>query len=91
MKQIFTHLFVALGVIFLIIIIAGTVFIIADPYNIKPLIFGSPATGNFSNSETTQTNDSASVSGEFSLSEAQKQALISFGIDPSIVPSSIST
>lgn len=89
MKQILTHLFVALGVIFLIIIIAGIVFIIADPYNIKPLIFGSPATDNFSNSETNSTNESSSVSGEFSVSDAQKQALISFGIDPSVVPSSI--
>lgn len=91
MKQIFTHLFVALGVIFLIIIIAGTIFIIADPYNLKPLIFGSPATGNFSNSKATQANDSTSDSGEFSLSDTQKQALVSFGIDPTVVPSSIST
>lgn len=94
MKQILTHLFVALGVIFLICIIFCIVFIIKDPYNLKPIIFGSSSTGatyssrNLDNTNTT-SDDASAVNGEFYLSDQQKQALTSFGIDPTAVPSTI--
>ncbi len=94
MKQILTHLFVALGVIFLICIIFCIVFIIKDPYNLKPIIFGSSYTGatyssrNLDNTNTT-SDDASTVNGEFYLSDQQKQALTSFGIDPTAVPSTI--
>ncbi len=105
MKNILTQIFVTLGVIFLILLLIGTYFFITDPYNLKPLIFGSgptktqtsnnPNTGN-TTQNTAQTGDSSTstqavtATGGFELSEAQRQALISLGIDPSAVPSSIS-
>lgn len=94
MKQILTHLFVALGVIFLICIIFCIVFIIKDPYNLKPIIFGSSSaratysSRNLDNTNTT-SDDASTVNGEFYLSDQQKQALTSFGIDPTAVPSTI--
>lgn len=103
MKNILTQIFVTLGVIFLILLLIGTYFFITDPYNLKPLIFGSgptkTQTSNNSNTgnttqNTAQTGDSSTstvtASGGFELSSAQRQALISLGIDPSAVPSSIS-
>ena len=96
MKNILTHIFVTLGVIFLLLIIAGIGFVIADPYNLKPLIFGSEhvqqpsaTTKNTDSQNTTQT-DTTTIQGGFTLSEAQKQALISFGVDPAVVPTTLS-
>jgi hypothetical protein len=100
MKQIINNIFVGLGVIFLVLIIAGLWFFISDPYNLKPMIFGTPYVPSNSsnppikkdntNSETaTTSSESATASVGFQLSDAQKQALVSFGIDPSTVPSSI--
>jgi len=72
---------------------------VTDPYNIKPLIFGSIAiptesknanTDNTSNETASVEDDSNSVTGGFQLSTQQKQALIEFGVDPATVPSSIS-
>jgi hypothetical protein len=104
MKHFFTQFFVALGVIFFIIIVIGIYFFITDPYNLKPLIFGSspvPAPAAQQTNDTKSTSESttdtgtpeaapAPSTGGFQLSEAQQQALISLGIDPAAVPSSIS-
>ncbi len=94
MKTIFTQIFVGLGVIFLVLILISVYFFITDPYNLKPLIFGSDQvttnsekTTNISTGDAPQTT---STSGGFMLSSAQKQALTSFGIDPASIPSSIS-
>lgn len=54
-KSITTQLFVTLGAIFLILVFVGIYFFVADPYGIRPLLFGG-------GSVPTQTN-SASVSG----------------------------
>ncbi len=94
MKQILTNIFVTLGVLFLIFIIFSIVFIATDPFNLKPMIFGSSATGaTYSNRPANNTGeataDGQAAGGEFYLSDQQKQALISFGIDPSVVPSTI--
>lgn len=88
MKNVLTSIFITLGVIFFILILIAGYFFVTDPYNLKPLIFGS-------DSETIEKKPSeevpgAVVSGGFTLSESQKQALVSVGIDPASVPSSIS-
>ncbi len=41
MKKFLTIFFVSLGVIFFLILLALAYFFIADPYNIKPFIFGN--------------------------------------------------
>jgi len=104
MKQFLVHVLAFLGAIFLLVIIALIYFFITDPYNIKPLLFGSGATPSFQTTNDTSDTSSgeqpdgtapsettdASATGGFALSEAQKQALVSVGIDPSAVPDSIS-
>lgn len=95
MKKILTQIFVGLGVIFLILIFIGVYFVIADPYNLKPMIFGSDPIkvepqNKATNTKTTNPSTSPTAAGGFQLSDAQKQALTSFGIDPATVPSSIS-
>jgi len=104
MKQFFVHVLAFLGAIFLLVIIALMYFFITDPYNIKPLLFGGGLTPSFQSSNNTSdmsTDEHAdatasaetadvSTAGGFALSEAQKQALVSVGIDPSAVPDSIS-
>lgn len=97
MKSIFTQIFVTLGVIFLILIIAGIYFFVTDPYNLKPLLFGSDSvntqvktTNGVESKGTSTTNETTTTSGGFTLSASQKQALVNLGIDPASVPSSIS-
>jgi len=85
MKQVTVNILAALGVLFIMLIIVVSAFVIADPYELRPLIFGSPSTG-----ATYSSPRSEDASGEFYLSDQQKQALINFGIDPSVVPSQIS-
>jgi hypothetical protein len=105
MKSITTHVFVTFGVIFLILLVIGGYLFVTDPYGLKPLLFGSPAPTQNSATPSpsmlgnvqTDTNDSTEgeiqgqvSEGGFELSSAQVQALISLGIDPASVPSSIS-
>jgi len=92
MKQLTNNIFVGLGVIFIVFIVAGILFVVADPYNLKPLIFGTSYVPS-QNSNSKDNNSSTSTSatdGSFQLSDAQKQALVSFGVDPSSVPNTIS-
>ena len=80
MKKFFNIFFVTLGVIFLIIILASIVFVITDPFNLKPLIFGG---------ESTQSTTDGNSDSHPLLNESQEQALEKFGIDPAQVPSEI--
>ena len=85
MKKFFTIFFVVLGVIFSIIILGLIYLYVADPFNIKPIIFGTtintaiptPSPNSTKTPKTTQTN----------LSDPQKKALESVGINPSTLPS----
>ena len=106
MKNVLTHIFVTLGVIFFTLIIIGVYFFVTDPYNLKPLIFGTGAVTIPSQTAPKDTSASAPESeaksataaapdnttlGGFQLSAAQKQALVSLGIDPAAVPSTINS
>ncbi len=84
MKSILTKIFVTLGVIFTIIILGGIYFFITDPFNLKPLIFGSHIEKTMSDSVDTLP------SVDIKLSEPQKEVLINVGVDPVKIPSSIS-
>lgn len=95
MKKILTQIFVTLGVIFLILIFIGIYFFITDPLNLRSMFSGSgpvPQPPKSATTEQTPTENSPTPSaiGGFQLSDAQKQALESFGIDPASVPASIS-
>lgn len=68
MKTFFTRFFVTLGVIFLLIIIAGGYFFVTDPYELKPLIF---STSNFSVSNADAETDASTEAGATSVANAQ--------------------
>lgn len=98
MKHILNQIFVVLGVLFLIQLVALTFFFITDPYNLRPLLFGSDSAFSFPDGGGADngggTDDSGTganaTGGGFTLSPAQKQALVNVGIDPGAVPNSIS-
>jgi len=88
MKKILTIFFVTLGVIFSVLILAGVVFFITDPLNLKPLFSGGGATfSETANNGTTNGVDNVGTGSR--LSPAQQQALETFGIDPARLPSEI--
>ena len=80
MKKFFNIFFVILGAIFLILIIIGLYLFIADPYNIKPLLFGS---------DTPIETSSPQIGSNPIVNEKKEKALETFGIDPASIPSSI--
>jgi len=51
MKKFLTVFFVTLGVIFFVLILFATYFYIADPLNLKPLLFGNTAVTTMENVE----------------------------------------
>ncbi len=96
MKKIFVNIFVTLGALFVILIIAAVIFYIKDPYQLKPLLFGvnvsrtdSVSTNELSKDGNTENIITKISDSGFVLSEAQKQALVSIGLDPAVVPSTI--
>jgi hypothetical protein len=93
MKNFFTQIFVALGIIFLVLILAGVYFFITDPFNLKPMIFGTESNKVMPTDDGTNTGGADTSTGGvtgFQLSEEQKQALADLGIDPDAVPTTIS-
>lgn len=94
MKKFLQILFMTLGVIFFIIIIAGVYLYVADPYEIKPLIKSltgqtvpTTTTTNQTNDTTSQTNNT--VNKNSLLSPTQEESLKKIGIDPTVLPSEI--
>ena len=75
--------FVALGVIFLIIIIALVYIFVADPFNLRPTLelFKLPAIDNTQASGTTDKHPL--------LTAEQEKTLESLGIDPAALPTQI--
>lgn len=98
MKKFFTIFFVVLGVLFLIQIILITYFVVADPFNLKPLFFSSSdyvaeSIMDVSPEESvtdTPASQKESVDAHPALSESQEAALESVGINPASLPSTIS-
>jgi hypothetical protein len=100
MKNTVGTIFMILGAVFLLLIVIGIIFFIADPYEIRPLLFDEAVQTQNSTAPTlntqsaTETSTSSTLEGEvvggFALSSAQIEALVSLGIDPAVVPSTIS-
>jgi hypothetical protein len=102
MKNALLYFFASLGVVFSFVLIGLAYFYVTDPYNLKPLFFGSGAmpvaqdqeyrdNGSTDVSSNTETGTSSvQASGGFTLSSAQKQALIDLSIDPASVPTNVS-
>lgn len=121
MKKIILYFLALLGSVFLIILIGLTYFYITDPFNLKPLIFGTEfkieSTMDLKEESTKKTESVAvptkvldenvntivedvkstdvvsttkAVVSDFTLSQAQKDALLNLGIPPEAVPTVIS-
>ncbi len=88
MKKVLFGFFVTLGVIFFILLIGIAYFVIADPFHLKPLFFGSSQSTTTTTATTTRLQATTSPQGS-GLTEAQKKALETIGINPSALPSSI--
>lgn len=86
MKKILNLFFVVLGVIFLIIILAGTYFYITDPLNLKPIIFGTDNPNSDLEVKVETKAEVAPLNKNPGLNEAQEKALESVGVDPVNVP-----
>lgn len=95
MKKIFTVLFVSMGVLFLLQLIALAYFFVVDPYNLKPILFPAdrpvstaPASTNEVNgNETEQTTEGAASAEASGMTAAQAEALNSVGLDASAAQS----
>lgn len=89
MKKFFTIFFVALGVVFFILLLILAYLFIFDPYNFKPFITGGNAPVKSIQTKSTTTSQMSEVNTESSnLSPAQTKALETVGIDPSTLPQS---
>lgn len=69
-------------------------FFVTDPFNVKPMLFGSSSQNTaHPSSATSDTSgiqgDSASTANGSVFSDTQVKALETFGIDPTTLPSSI--
>lgn len=88
MKKILTYFFVALGIIFFVILIGLSYLWFADPFEIRPLIKSLtqeiPATQSQESTQETVRADKHPA-----LTEEQEQALETIGIDPSALPTTI--
>ena len=99
MKQLTVQVFFALGVIFLIFMIISIYFIATNPYGVKPFLLGDTASTHNNGApvvsaesdETAAGSIEGNVSSGFQLSSDQVGSLVSLGIDPGAVPTSIST
>lgn len=86
MKKLLIMFFAALGVIFLIIMVAAVYFYITDPLELRPLLSTTPSLESAGSAAPapTPTTDAHPV-----LSDTQEKALQTIGIDPATLPTEI--
>jgi hypothetical protein len=84
MKKLLNAFFVTLGVVFFVIILSGIYFYIADPFNLKPLLYGDE-------SIVIATTTNEKIDTHLPLNESQVKALETFGIDPANIPRQITS
>jgi len=85
MKKFFTVVFVALGVVFFVLLLMLAYLFIFDPWNLKPLFMGSETKTSVTAPVEGSTSDPTSSTGT-QLSPAQAEALEAAGIAPAAVP-----
>lgn len=85
MKKFLEIFFIILGVIFFILLLAGTYLYVADPFGIKPFINGLGSKAAPAPKQAgTNTVDKNPL-----LTPAQEQTLEKIGIDPATLPTKI--
>lgn len=88
MKKFLNIFFVTLGVVFFLLLIAGTLFIVIDPYGIRPLL---SETTKLDDNTATDKRPASTTDSNPLLNEAQEKALKSIGVDPAKIPTQITT
>lgn len=102
MKRFFEVFFMVLGVIFFVIILAGTYFFITDPLNLKPLIFNQkeqqecdfidddclPSDTPMMKDIDAKPSSNTTEDKNPNLSPTQEKALETIGVPPENIPSS---
>jgi len=83
--KILNAFFVFLGVIFFILIILAVIFIITDPFNLKPLL----KQVDIASGIKSITDDSPPADKHPLLDAEQEKTLQTFGIDPATLPTTI--
>lgn len=83
MKFFFHHLFLALGIVFLVLLVIGGYFFATDSYGVRSQVLGSNAP------DVSRTEEKTTAEG-FTLSDDQKRAIEAMGIDSNSVPTSVS-
>jgi hypothetical protein len=91
MKKFFTVFFVVLGVVFFALLIVLAYLFVVDPYNLKPMLLGTPVNIEVESVDTSSISVSedgvpVSAATNTNLSPAQEAALESVGIAPAVVP-----
>jgi hypothetical protein len=92
MKKFFIGLFVVMGVLFLLQMLALTYLFVVDPYNLKPILFPSERTpvstsASDTNGATITDEVEGSVAEPSGVNAAQAEAMSSVGLDASAVQS----
>ena len=102
MKNVTTHVLIVVGVILMVLLIIGIVLFATDAQGTRTFIFGGTAATQSSGAQpvsaqsqgatgaATSAETDTATPGGFELSNGQIEALVSLGIDPDAVPSSIS-
>ncbi len=87
MKNNLTTVLSAFGIIFIALLLIAIGFYIASTMGNGVMGYKMPTP--FAEQKTTANTPAPTESVSFSLSDAQKQALISLGVDPKTVPATI--
>lgn len=84
--------FITMGILFIIIVATLVYLVVADPFELRPMLFDSAqvpreaATAGMLSGEVAPADTSTN---ELVLSSEQKDALQKYGIDPSTIPTTI--
>ncbi len=93
MKNFVINFLAVLGAVFLGLLLVFAYFFVADPYELKPLLFGTEA-------DSASVREGKAVESELNanttvtpleLTEQQKEAVSAVGVDPESIPDTIST
>lgn len=89
MAKILNIFFVTLGVIFLFVLLVLAYLLLADPFDLRGLLWSSQPDTFQQTQQNTNEQEQASQDDNPVLSESQEAALEGIGVDPASLPSQI--
>ena len=89
MKKFITIFFVTLGVLFFVLILLVGLFVAIDPFGLRPVVSGVLQNAVTTEREEAGEHTETGVDKNPMLTESQENALQSYGVDPSTLPTSI--